>query len=264
MAASPYIEQYTRTFTSYSGADIVATFNGRVIAELQQITYSVRREKAPVYTMGSPNPRCFARGKRGIAGTLIFTSFNRDALLSEMRRAWEKLPSTPSIAIYKADKDIYGLDKDLLVAQYRGIEDWDEIMTKEMATNEQGFIDNRTLESLTTLLSPEDFDYADQLFPFNVTISFKNEYGNRSRLDIIGVEILNESSGMGIDDLAIEKVYTFIALGIKPMRPVGANAVSERSSAEDRRSAGTMDVPFSGDPGIQILSGDPRRQILPD
>lgn len=40
------VETYTRTFTSFSGADIVATFNERVIGELQAITYSVTREKA--------------------------------------------------------------------------------------------------------------------------------------------------------------------------------------------------------------------------
>ena len=33
---------YTRTFTSFSGADIVATFKGKVIGELQAITFSVK------------------------------------------------------------------------------------------------------------------------------------------------------------------------------------------------------------------------------
>jgi hypothetical protein len=35
------MQEYTRTFTSFSGADIVATFNGRVIGEIQAISYSV-------------------------------------------------------------------------------------------------------------------------------------------------------------------------------------------------------------------------------
>lgn len=33
------LEEYTRTFTSFSGADIVASFNGRVIGELQALSY---------------------------------------------------------------------------------------------------------------------------------------------------------------------------------------------------------------------------------
>ncbi len=38
------VEKYTETYTSFSGADIVASFNGVVIGELQGITYSVSRE----------------------------------------------------------------------------------------------------------------------------------------------------------------------------------------------------------------------------
>ena len=56
------VEEYTETYTSFSGADIVASFNGVVIGELQGITYSVSREKAPIYCLGSPEPRSFSRG----------------------------------------------------------------------------------------------------------------------------------------------------------------------------------------------------------
>lgn len=42
------IDEYTKTFSSFSGADIVASFNGQVIGELQSITYSISREKSPI------------------------------------------------------------------------------------------------------------------------------------------------------------------------------------------------------------------------
>lgn len=38
-------EKYTSTYSSFGGADIVASFNGKVIGELQAISYSVNREK---------------------------------------------------------------------------------------------------------------------------------------------------------------------------------------------------------------------------
>lgn len=41
-------EQYTKTYSTFGGSDIVAAFNGKVIAELQAITYSITREKVPV------------------------------------------------------------------------------------------------------------------------------------------------------------------------------------------------------------------------
>lgn len=39
---------YARTYTSFSGCDIVCTFGNHVIGSLQAITYQVQREKAPI------------------------------------------------------------------------------------------------------------------------------------------------------------------------------------------------------------------------
>lgn len=91
-------EQYTKTYTTFGGSDITATFNGKVIGELQAITYSITREKVPVYTMGSAEPRSFSRGKRGIAGNLVFVTFNRDALLCELK-------DSPQIQKFKANEN---------------------------------------------------------------------------------------------------------------------------------------------------------------
>lgn len=39
------LEQYTRTFTSFSGADIHCVLGNVVVMEVQGISYSVTREK---------------------------------------------------------------------------------------------------------------------------------------------------------------------------------------------------------------------------
>lgn len=36
------------------------------------------------YTFGSAEPRSISRGKRGIAGTIVFTLFDRDALVDAL------------------------------------------------------------------------------------------------------------------------------------------------------------------------------------
>jgi hypothetical protein len=56
-------------------------------AELQAISYAITREKAPIYTMGSADPRAYSRNKRGIAGNLIWINFDRHALLNLFHKA---------------------------------------------------------------------------------------------------------------------------------------------------------------------------------
>lgn len=53
--------------------------------------------------------------------------------------------------------------------------------------------------------------YADQIPPFDIVITFQNEYGQSASMSILGVEILNEGSGMSIDDITTEKACTFVA-----------------------------------------------------
>jgi hypothetical protein len=48
MATNMSAAEYTKTYTTFGGCDIVPTFNGKVIGEIQAITYSLTREKVPV------------------------------------------------------------------------------------------------------------------------------------------------------------------------------------------------------------------------
>lgn len=85
--ASPTIQ----TLTSFSGADLVATFANKVIGELQQISWAIQRDKAPVFTCGSPDARSFSRGKRGIAGSMTFAVFDHDSLVEALQSVWDQI-----------------------------------------------------------------------------------------------------------------------------------------------------------------------------
>ena len=50
------------------------------LGELQTISWSIYRDKAPVRTLGSVYPRVYVRGSRTISGTMIFTVFYQHAL----------------------------------------------------------------------------------------------------------------------------------------------------------------------------------------
>ena len=44
-------------------------------------------------------------------------------------------------------------------------------------------------------------NYSDQLPPFTVTLTGMNEYGNVTVMHVLGVELINEGSGVSIDDI---------------------------------------------------------------
>lgn len=80
------ISEYTDTYSSFSGCDMVAIFEVpidnkntlcKIIGTLQTITYSIHNEKIPVRTLGDMNMKNTVFGGRIIAGSMIFTVFNR-------------------------------------------------------------------------------------------------------------------------------------------------------------------------------------------
>ncbi|UNY39912.1 tail tube protein [Bacillus phage vB_BauM_KLEB27-3] len=179
--------KYTKTYTSFGGADIIATFNGKVMGELSAITYSVTREKAPVYVMGDPNPKSFSRGKRGIAGSLTFQVFDRDALH----------------VLKTKDNPVYRQALNTSLDDVRGVHEYGNISQDKVAQRWS---------------KAEIPKYSDEIPPFDITINFLNEYGQSSQMTIYGVEILNEGMGMSVDDITTEKACTFVARSIEEMK----------------------------------------------
>lgn len=202
----------TTTFTSFSGSDIHAVFGDTIFAQLQMISYKQDREKAPVYTMGSPDLRTIARGKRLITGACVFVVFDKDGLLSAVNENTNKNRS-PHIS-----KDEAAMAGKLPVANKN---------PNVSSANRQAALD---LGGTVSVLDSEDGKDAkftekvpafhlDQLLPFDITIVGANEYGRVSKMIIRGVELMTEAGGMSIDDLVLEKQVAFIARSIEQWKP---------------------------------------------
>jgi hypothetical protein len=162
MAKIPKSDDPMKTYTSFSGADIIATFTSPtgkniVIGELSTISYSIHREKFPVRALGNINARGFTSGYRTIAGTMVFTVFDRHALLSAMGNI-----------------------------------------------NEYGMV----------------YMMADEMPPFDITISFINEYGHAASMTIYGITIVDEGQVMSIQDIMTENTISYMASGIDTMSPM--------------------------------------------
>lgn len=196
---------FSKSYNSFSGVDIKAVMGDKVIGELQAISYSITREKAPVYTMGDPNPRSFSRGKRGIAGTMVFIMFDRHAVLGSPEQ-----PNSIASKLFSADKDEFRPHENLAA-------DINSVQTAESVVSAT---DPAADQELTKPW------YVDQILPFDVTLAGANEYGASMVMQIYGCEILNEGYGVSIDDIVSEQQCTYVCRGILPWRPKGGNAAS--------------------------------------
>ena len=203
------VDKYTKTYSTFGGSDIVCSFDDVVIGECQAITYSITREKVAVYTLGSAEPRSFSRGKRGIAGNLVFIVFNRDALLSSL--------GDRKISKYKGNDVVTILNE--YDTRFLSMDKWDDYMTNA-ALDDAGQPDEYTNALVNDQAQPI---YADELLPFDITISCANEYGQRAVTVIYGVEILNEGVGFSIDSPTSERAYTFVARAVDSMVPVAGD-----------------------------------------
>lgn len=200
--------EFTNTYTSFSGCDIVCSFGSQILGELQGISYSVTREKAPIYTMGDANPRSFSRGKRGIAGTMVFVVFNRDALLAGLSEH------------IKANKVFHRNGGDLN-NQALSIDEWDKKMEDSLNAASTGGSTTADAALRTQAVSIQaDPVMADEIPPFDITISMANEYGKAAVMVIYGVEILNEGSQFSADNIQSQKACTFVARRIKSLEAV--------------------------------------------
>lgn len=203
------VDKYTKTYSTFGGSDIVCSFDDVVIGECQAITYSITREKVAVYTLGSAEPRSFSRGKRGIAGNLVFIVFNRDALLSSL--------GDRKITKYKGNDVVTILNE--YDTRFLSMDKWDDYMTNAALDN-AGQPDEYTNALVNDEAQPI---YADELLPFDITISCANEYGQRAVTVIYGVEILNEGVGFSIDSPTSERAYTFVARAVDSMVPTAGD-----------------------------------------
>ncbi len=181
--------EFSKTYNSFSGVDVHAVFGGNVVLEIQGLSFTISREKAPIYTMGNPDPRAFSRGKRGIAGSLIFTVFDRQVLLEALK-----------------EQSIFWADSEEVTSTNQRRSDGFQIEPQA----------GRGSSSRLGSAVPARPWYEDQIPPFTIVLVAINEYGHQMEMQIRGVEILNVGQGISVDDLMIDQQMTFVATDIIP------------------------------------------------
>lgn len=179
----------TRAFNSFSGADIKAVFANNEVGNLMAVSYAIQREKAPIYVLGEANPKAFSRGKRGIAGSLIFIQFDTHAILEQ----------------FNIDDNSDDLGK-FAKKKY-------EISPQQLSRPGNIEIPGVVADPSQNAQVAKAF-YADQIPAFDITVAAVNEYGVTAKCVIHGVELMNEGWGMGIEDRQADMQTTYLARAV--------------------------------------------------
>jgi hypothetical protein len=161
--------------------------------------------------MGCPDVCAHSRNKRGIAGPLIWVNFDRHALLNLFWQAG---------ATFLADADE-------IRPQYQNGESTSGVFSSSLVRDlgpsigsTIDAIDNQSISSVGATSEEVQPWYSDQVLPFDVTLAGANEYGAMACAKIFGLELLNEGSGISIDDAVTEMQATFVTRGVDPMTAV--------------------------------------------
>jgi hypothetical protein len=67
----------------------------------------------------------------------------------------------------------------------------------------------------------------DELPPFDLLVSFGNEYGSGAGLVIQGITTVDEQKTLSIEDLFTENIFTYLAMALEPMRDMHASNIAE-------------------------------------
>lgn len=205
--ATPSASPFVRSSHSFAGVDIQAMFGNIRIGTIQAVSYAITREKAPIYTMGSADPRAFSRGKRAIAGSLVFIMFDRHPLLEYMQNLK-----------FVADAD------EIRYVNVPGTADGafsSASFTGPSAPGASGVTD--TIAGSRSSIAEEVADqqvvspwYVDQIPPFDITVVAGNEYGANAKMGIYNVEITDEGHGFSVDDIQLGHQMKWIGRYVLP------------------------------------------------
>lgn len=213
------------TYSSYSGCDIVASITipnlnlkPYVIGSLQTVSYSIHREVSPVRVLGKINPNGFVSGPRTVAGSLIFTVFDSNLVHK----------------IVKIMKEGYN----------SRIHDTTNYKSEDILQYASKYNDR-----IYDAVSSGSYSVMDEMPPFDITISFMNEYGNYSTLVIKGVIIVDEGQVMSIEDMITENTMSYMAHDIQVLSYSG----KMRSLMTDYPDLDNSAINLSNDTALKSL-----------
>jgi hypothetical protein len=221
-------------YKAFSGAQIQAVINDKAVGSLQACTVSVTREVAAIYGMGSADPRTFVKGKRGIAGTLVFSQFDRHAVLFDVFDGLHgQNMNSGRMDLVTSRFARMTQDQGLLSQKPISSSNWssDQTISNSLKNFGSPIADDlaQMLKSVYGMVGAHKLRYADQIPEFDITLTMVDESGAASFCVIGGITLVNEGFGFSLDDLTSETAYTYVARYITPLTSITQGRNFERT-----------------------------------
>lgn len=200
---------YQQSFNSFSGVDMNIIMGGHIIGEAMGVSWTTNREKVPIYTMGSANPRSFSRGKRGIAGTIVAVMMDRSALLDVLSNKTDGRFDyvANEYEVRQAYKRSTKLNQNADIASLSG-----------SVGSQHGPSKANELRASKVMAKAQ---YLDQLMPVGLTLTGCNEYGSKCSMSIIGMEFLSNGCAISVDNIMTDESASFVCTDIIPWSDQG-------------------------------------------
>jgi hypothetical protein len=179
--------------STFSGSDIKCVFGNVEIGNLQGISWSTNREVRPIFVCGDPNALSYSKNKRGHAGSIVLTVFDRAALRDIQDEA----------RVYRKDQGFV-----------------------------PGAASNKIEAANPFDASYRKAVYADEVPPFDSTLYGMNEFGKQMAMRVYDLTIISEGAGVSIDDGIQEAQFTYVARHIDAWRSLGSDSSTPTSLAD--------------------------------
>jgi len=201
----------------FSGGDINIFFNERRVGRVESISCSIATDGAQLWEMGQQDSLGLVKGKRQIAGSMMFAMGDKDAVLESYLRLSERGTITqkdlwdPSSAAssFAAKKIVTQAFVDSSTVSSRTVTstiNYVPSSISESAFNDQSM---NNVAQAARIVGSRKIEYLDQLPPIDVTIVAVKD-GAVSAMVLFGVEFLQEAMSMTLADMSSSQATNFV------------------------------------------------------
>jgi len=224
---------------TFTGADLQAYLNNKRVGNLESVTWSISVEVVGNYVMGRRDAVTYTTGKRVIAGSIVFSQYDRHAFLHEvwqldkMRGQYSvvsdlwgyDIPTNVSVnqmANYETPAALNAITKGARVSygpDYAAAGDASPGGAAFGYGLSQAAFDEQLKQQLmqtARIVGGQKLSYSDQIPPFDLTLIGVNNQGAAARCALLGMRITQETTGFSQNDMSNAVGMSYVALAVDP------------------------------------------------